>query len=98
MAVIRKTPITIVLAYVSMLIESIGDIIEQYPKSEDGCDGDFVSQTQPHAPHHTMGRDPGDEVQANSDSSHSDHERLNIGAVVTFLYGQFPTVMQGLAV
>lgn len=62
MAVTRKAPITIVLASVSIIPESAGHITEQYPKSEDGRDGDFVSQTQPHAPHHTMGSYPGDEV------------------------------------
>lgn len=98
MAVIRKTPITIVLAPVSTLPESAKHITEQYSKSEDGRDGNFVSQTQPHVPHHTMWRDPGDEVQADSDGSHSDHERLNVRAVVTCSHRQFPTVMQGLTV
>ena len=98
MAVIRKAPITIVLIAVSTMNQLIRVDLRQYPKGKDGRYSELVSQAQLKTPYHVMRQNPGDKVQANSNSSYSNHERLNVEAVVTFLNRQFLVVMQGAAV
>jgi hypothetical protein len=96
--VIRKAPITIVLIVVSTMSQSIRVDLGQYPKGEDGRDSELVSQAQLKTPYYVMRQNPGDEVQANSNSSYGSHKRPNVEAVVAFLNRQFLVVMQGAAV
>jgi hypothetical protein len=58
-----------------LMIHMVNLMIKQYPKDEDGRNGEPVSHTQLQPPHDVMRHNPGDKIQGNSDSGHGDQKK-----------------------